>query len=115
MPQHGVEEFGPLCRAAGVGHVAADKQEVERTKGMNSCEVLQEPIKALVAARTATSAFDTKTISLADHMKIRKMHDAPGACVERSNIEGGEIDRLIHAGVREAPGKRRHGEIARHQ
>ncbi len=43
------------------------------------------------------------------------MRDTPGPSAGRRRIEPGEIERLVHVGIREAPGQRREGKIARHQ
>src|ERR1700733_6628635 len=100
MPRHGVKEFGPFRRAAGIGHVAADEHEIQRMCGMDGREASHDAIEAFVTARAAASAFDTKTISLTDYVKVRKMHDAPGAAAGRRGIKCSEIERLVHDGIR---------------
>ncbi len=82
---------------------------------MDGCETLQDPVETLIATWTATPAFDAETISLADHVKVRQMHDAPHAAAGRCITESGQIDRLIHAGIRKTPDERCDREIAGHQ
>ena len=79
MQRQHVEEFGPFRRTAGVGHVAGDKHEIERVRGVDRRKPFHQPRKALVAARAAASALDAEAISLADHMKVGKMRDTPAS------------------------------------
>src|SRR6266404_4296714 len=115
MPCHRVEEFGPFRRATRISHVAGDEHEVEWMSGMDIREARHDTVEALVTARSAPTAFDAKTISLPNHVKVRKMGDAPAAAIGGRSIERNEIERLIHAGIREAPDERGDREITRHQ
>ena len=82
---------------------------------MDGREASHYAVEAFVTARAAAPAFDAKTISLTDYVKVRKMHDAPGAATGRRGIECSEIEGLVHAGIRKAPDQRRDREITRHQ
>ena len=58
--------------------------------------------------------LDAKAIALADDMDVGQMRDPPGATAWRRRIEGDEVERLVHSGVREAPDERTRREVSRH-
>ena len=114
MAGENVEELGPFGRAPGVGHVPGDEDEVQRPGGVLGLEASHDPPHALVAARPAPPALDPEAIALADDMDVRQMRDAPDATARRRSVERFEVERLVHARVREAPDERSRGEICGH-
>ena len=114
MAGEDVEELGPFGRAPGVGHVPGDEDEVERPGGVLGLEASHDPPQPLVAARAAPPALDPEAVALADDMDVGEMRDPPDAAARRRGVEGFEVERLVHAGVGEAPDERGRGEIGRH-
>ena len=60
----------------------------------------------LVAARPGPPAFDAEAVALADAMDVGEMHHPPDAPVRRRRVKGLEVERLVRAGVGEAPDER---------
>ena len=114
MARDDVEKFGPFGRASGVGHVASDEHKIERPNRVFGFEPRHDLFQALVAARAGPSALDAKAIALADDMDVGEMRDAPDAAARGRGVERFEVERLVHARVREAPDERRRREIGRH-
>ena len=50
MTQDSAQEFGPLARATGVGHVPAQHDGVERIARVHKVQLREQPRQALVAA-----------------------------------------------------------------
>ena len=66
-------------RAARIGHVAGDEDDVERPLRVDVVQPRQHPAQPLVAARTGPPALDAKAVALADDVEVRQVRDAPVA------------------------------------
>ncbi|GKT30929.1 hypothetical protein ADUPG1_005688, partial [Aduncisulcus paluster] len=73
--------------------------------GVDFREASQHAMEASVSPRTGRPAFDAEAVSLADHVKVRQMREAPAAASGRRPVEGSKVGRLIHAGVGHTPGQ----------
>jgi hypothetical protein len=115
MTQDYAQEFSPLAGAAGVGHVPAHHDGVERIARMHKVQLCEQPRQTLVAARPRPAAFETKAVAFADDVHVGQMRDAPRAHVFARLIELLEIARLRHRRVGDSPDQRSHREIAGNQ
>ena len=101
-----VEKLGPFGRCSRIRHVAADEDEVKRLFGVQGGKPGKSLFEPIVAARTAAPALDAKPVAFADDMNIGEMRDPPDARARWRGVEGLEVERLVDAGVGEAPNER---------
>ena len=71
------QELGPFRRAASIGDVAGNEDEVEWLLGVDRLKPGQHPRQPLVAARAGPAALDAEAVTLTDDVQVRKMRDAP--------------------------------------
>jgi hypothetical protein len=109
-----VEKLGPFGGEPRVGHVAADEDEVEWLGRVQGRQPLHRADKAVISARSRSSAFDAKAVALADDMDVGEMRDPPDASGVRWHIESLEIERLVAGRLGEAPDERGDRQIGGH-
>ena len=114
VPPKRIEEFGPFRRTAGIGHVAADQQRVQRLGRMNLRQSREHHGQPVVAARAGAAALDAEAVALSDHMDVGEMRDAPAPRRLRHGVEAVERARLVHPGVGNAPDQRGDRQIETH-
>src|SRR6201999_653744 len=70
VQRYRVEEFRPFGGTAGVGHVAANENKIERAIVMDRLDAVHDARNAIVAAWAGAAALNPKSVVLADHMNV---------------------------------------------
>ena len=65
-----VEELGPFARDPGIGHIAADEDDVDRGLGVDLIELGENPFEAEIAARPQTPALEPEAIVGRDDVHV---------------------------------------------
>jgi hypothetical protein len=115
MLRDSVEEFSPLGRQAGVGHVAGDQNGMERVTCVERLQPRKHLSQSLVAARTRSAALDPEAVTLADDVNVRQMCDAPLCASVWRRVEPVEVARRIHRRIGNAPDQCGHCDIGAHE
>ena len=115
MVGYGVEEFGPLGRSAGIGHVASNQNRMKRVVRMEGLQLRQQLPQPLVALRTryCHSRFGNRSVRRRRGYPTDVLCATCGRCGRM--FERVEVARLGHGRVGDRPNQRGRREIGAYQ
>ena len=99
MSRQGVQKFRPLRGAARIRHIAGDENHVDGIVRVDAIQQREQPVQALISARTRSAAFDPKAIAFTYNMNIRQVGDPPRpvrARTRRKFTESLEVEAWSH-------------------
>ena len=109
--RQGVQQFRPLRGTARIRHIAGDENRVDGIIRVDAIQQREQPVQALISARTRSAAFDPKAIAFTYNMNIRQVSDPPRPVRVRTRRKFTEVLKSRHGRISEGPDKRSDGEI----